>query len=275
MLGRFLQKFVGMRANSLQSQPTHAAKNAFAKPKRNPKPKKDKFAKWLKENPEGTFDQFYVESVVEALAGKKNHASLGPALKKHQRPDRAQSVVERWLARGIQPNDTVVDYGCGTLRLGRILIEFLDPDRYVGLDIDHRILAAGRSQLPADLLELKRPVLDVISAESLKRTSARKPKWVCSKGVLQHIPPAQIDKFFEDISHLILPGATGLIEAQIRDASERLSSKTWAYCLADLQASAARSDMSLVQEACDYRTILVLSASALQRTSSHRAQPQG
>jgi hypothetical protein len=85
---------------------------------------------------------------------------------------------------------------------------------------------------------------------------------MCCKGVLQHIPPAQIDKFFDNVSQLILRGATGLIEAQIRDASERYSSKTWAYCLTDLQASAARSGMSIVQEACDYRTILVLSACA-------------
>jgi SAM-dependent methyltransferase len=270
MLGRFLQKFVGTRANSLQSQPTHAANRAARKAKRAKKQKKDKFVAWLKENPEGTFDQFYVETVIAALDGKRNHASLGPTLKQ-RRPDYAQSVVDQWLTRGIEPSDTVVDYGCGTLRLGRNLIEFLDPDRYVGLDIDHRILAAGRSLLPADLLELKRPVLDVISAESLKRTSARKPKWVCSKGVLQHIPPAQIDKFFEDISHLILPGATGLIETQIRDASERLSSKTWAYCLADLQASAARSGMSLVQVACRYRKILHLSAATQQPVRSPQA----
>src|SRR6187549_2526224 len=140
MLGRFLRKFVGTRASAPEA---YGWNRAARKAKRTKKQKKDKFAAWLKENPEGTFDQFYVESVVEALAGKKNHASLGPTLKEHQRPDRAQSVVERWLSRGIQPSDTVVDYGCGTLRLGRILIEFLDPDRYIGLDIDHRILAAG------------------------------------------------------------------------------------------------------------------------------------
>jgi hypothetical protein len=107
----------------------------------------------------------------------------------------------------------------------------------------------------------QRPVLDVISAESLNRTAARQPKWVCSKGVLQHIPPAQIDKFFEDISRLILTGATGLVEAQMRQSSEQLSPKTWAYSLADLQASSARFGMSLVRVACDERPILVLSAS--------------
>jgi SAM-dependent methyltransferase len=102
----------------------------------------------------------------------KSHSSLGPNL----RPGRlasARRTFERLLTYGIRPDDTVVDYGCGTLHLGTLFIEYLQADRYIGLDIDKRILAAGREQLADDIVETKRPTLEVISKEGLARVAAR------------------------------------------------------------------------------------------------------
>ena len=87
--------------------------------------------------------------------------------------DHARKRFDELVAQGIKPSDTVVDYGCGTLRLGVRFIDYLDADRYVGLDIDDRIIAAGRDHLRADLVEAKRPVLEVISPESLARAAAK------------------------------------------------------------------------------------------------------
>jgi hypothetical protein len=220
----------------------------------------DKFAAWLEQNPSGTFEQFYAESAVRSLKDGKIHSSLGPTLKPGRR-EHARRVADEWLGWGIRPSDTVVDYGCGTLRIGRLLIEFLDADRYIGLDIDDRILAVGLDQLPAGLIALKRPALEVISAESLRRTAARRPKWVCSKGVLQHIPPTDLDKFFKNVSQLILAGATGLLRGKIWETNESRSSTTWGYSLEDLQTSAARSGMELDVVRTPLGTTLVLQAS--------------
>jgi SAM-dependent methyltransferase len=145
------------------------------------------FGLWSLRNPGLSFKQFYAECAANSLAINKSHASLGPNL----RPGRiasARRTFERLLTYGIRRDDTVVDYGCGTLRLGALFIEYLETDRYIGLDIDQRILAAGRGQLADDIVETKRPILEVISKESLARVAARKPRWVCSKGVLQHVP---------------------------------------------------------------------------------------
>ena len=114
--------------------------------------KKDKFAAWLEKNQGGSFTQFYAESVLDALSGKRRHASLGPKLVEGSE-DHARKRFDELVAQGIKPSDTVVDYGCGTLRLGAHFIDYLDADRYIGLDIDDRIIAAGRDQLPADLVE--------------------------------------------------------------------------------------------------------------------------
>ena len=94
---------------------------------------------------------------------------------------------------------------------------------YIGLDIDRRILAAGRAQLAGDIVETKRPTLDVISKESLARVAAGKHRWVCSKGVLQHVPPEELDDYFASLSPLIHAGATGLLFSQIEPESRRVS----------------------------------------------------
>ncbi len=183
------------------------------------------FGLWSLKNPGHSFKQFYAECAANSLATNKSHASLGPNL----RPGRlasARRTFERLLTYGIRPDDTVVDYGCGTLRLGALFIEYLEADRYIGLDIDRRILAAGRGQLADDIVETKRPTLEVISKESLARVAARKPRWVCSKGVLQHVPPEELDEYFAGLSTLIHAGATGLLFSQIEPESRRVSVKT-------------------------------------------------
>lgn len=202
------------------------------------------FGLWSLRNPGLSFKQFYAECAANSLATNKSHSSLGPNL----RPGRiasARRTFERLLTYGIRRDETVVDYGCGTLRLGSLFIDYLEPDRYIGLDIDQRILAAGRGQLADDIVETKRPTLEVISKESLARVAARKPRWVCSKGVLQHVPPEELDEYFAGLSPLIHAGATGLLFSHIGPESRRMSLKTWAHDFDRLHATAGDHGMQL------------------------------
>ena len=112
------------------------------------------FEKWQVRNPGGTFKEYYVSAVLPALAGKKAHATLGPATVDGSL-ERAESTARALIDLGISKSDLVVDFGCGTLRHGRTLIEYLEPSRYVGLDIDRRILDSGLAILPAGLAEQK------------------------------------------------------------------------------------------------------------------------
>ncbi len=47
------------------------------------------------------------------------------------------------VSQGLKPNHTVLDVGCGALRGGVPLTEYLDADRYYGIDISQRLLDAG------------------------------------------------------------------------------------------------------------------------------------
>jgi len=205
--------------------------------------RRDKFGDWLRENPGGSFKEFYVESVADALEGKTKHPSLGPRPTSSDRSRR--NTFEKLVAQGIHPDDTVVDYGCGTLRIGGLFIELLEPGRYIGLDIDDRILAAALNRLSPQIISSKQPVLEVISPDSLRRTAAKRPRWVFSKGVLHHVPPEDLQEYFQNLSCLIPAGATGLIRARLSSKTRKISPLTWMHEPNSLLAAAASCDMQL------------------------------
>jgi SAM-dependent methyltransferase len=44
---------------------------------------------------------------------------------------------------GLQPEDSVLDMGCGSLATGRHLLAYLEARRYVGFDVNHALILAG------------------------------------------------------------------------------------------------------------------------------------
>jgi hypothetical protein len=202
-----------------------------------------RFRLWSLRNPGRRFTDYYAESVMRTLSSGKPHASLGPKLKSGSR-DAAKNKFDWLVSQGVQPKDIVVDYGCGTLRIGVLLIEYLDANCYIGMDIDERILDLGRASLATTLREAKRPTLEIISSESLQHIAARRPKWVFSKGVLHHVPPKQLHEYFNNVSRLIHVGATGFVATRTASTSKQLSSTTWVHGLNQLEATALSYGMT-------------------------------
>jgi SAM-dependent methyltransferase len=189
------------------------------------------FEEWEALNPNGTFKEYYVASVLDALAGRKCHATLGP-LTQPGSIERAESVVDALIGLGVERSNIVVDYGCGTLRVGRKMIQYLEPSHYVGLDVDRRILNTGLEILPPGLAEEKTPVLEVIDDDVLDRVAAMRPDWIFTKGVLHHVPPAELREFFGSISRLAHSGTKIVVLARLSDAeTQHASDRTWFHSL--------------------------------------------
>jgi SAM-dependent methyltransferase len=56
------------------------------------------------------------------------------------------------LGQGLQPEERFLDVGCGALRAGIHLVDYLDPGNYYGIDIDPDVLEAGyEAELPQTL----------------------------------------------------------------------------------------------------------------------------
>lgn len=59
---------------------------------------------------------------------------------------------------GLRDDDKVLDFGCGSLRLGRLLVPFLNPGGYFGIDPNSWLIDDGiDSELGRDAIRLKAP----------------------------------------------------------------------------------------------------------------------
>lgn len=62
------------------------------------------------------------------------------------------------FAAGLRETHTVLDVGCGSLRAGRLLIPYLRPGHYFGIEPERWLVDAGIAhELGRDALRLKRP----------------------------------------------------------------------------------------------------------------------
>lgn len=47
------------------------------------------------------------------------------------------------IAQGLKPHMNFLDVGCGSFRAGRLLAEYLEPERYYGIDANESLIKAG------------------------------------------------------------------------------------------------------------------------------------
>jgi hypothetical protein len=187
----------------------------------------------------------YLASVIPRIEAGKTHPTLGRSLT----PDaveKARRTVDKLVQLGLGPNDLVVDYGCGTLRVGAIVMERQEPERYLGFDLDQRLLDMGLAGLADGLAATKRPRLFVISAETVAAVAAMKPDFIFSKGVLQHVPPTELKVFFDNISALAHAGTTIAIGvAKLVDVPQRRSRNSWRHSLASIETVVQASGLAV------------------------------
>jgi len=173
------------------------------------------FRLWRVKFPDAAFADYYAASV------KARASPEAKALKAHQE-------LERFRSFGLRPQSICIDYGCGSLKLGRHLIEFVDAAHYIGMDLSGRTLNEGFRLLPS-FLKQKRPLLLLISEATLELARNAKPDMVLSTGVLKHTPPEELDSFLENLLSLLQPGTTIILSFAEGANGYRSGSKKWFY----------------------------------------------
>lgn len=87
---------------------------------------------------------------------ERRHALVGPAhLWKMKRNFQFKFLIEN----GLTPQHFLLDIGCGTLRGGIPLIDYLQEGRYFGIESRESVLSEGRRELREAGLESKSPTL--------------------------------------------------------------------------------------------------------------------
>jgi len=188
----------------------------------------------------------YVESVLKKICSGRPHASLGSNISNDSKK-KALATFEYLIASPLGRDEIVVDYGCGTLRIGRHLINYLSPCCYVGMDLDEKILDAGLQLLDKKISQTKQPLLLPISRSNIIRVAELVPTLIFAKGVLQHIPPSGIDEFFANVAAMASQDTKILIMAKISSSTKRLSERSWIHSREDIIRAAVNAQLFLVE----------------------------
>jgi ubiquinone/menaquinone biosynthesis C-methylase UbiE len=111
---------------------------------------------------------------------------------------------EYLVEQGLQPDHHFLDVGCGSLRGGIHFVRYLEPGHYHGLDIQQRLLDAGREELDA-------AGIDPASASLIQDDAFRFGRFeqqfdfALAQSVFTHMPLNPIMRCLAEIEQVLRP----------------------------------------------------------------------
>jgi SAM-dependent methyltransferase len=109
-------------------------------------------------------------------------------------------------AHGLAPGHSVLDIGCGNLRAGRLLIGYLEPGRYYGVDISPDILLGAADVIADHGLQDKLPRLALVRDLRLAFLPDGHFDVVHAHSVFSHSPLPVIDECLAHVGRILAPG---------------------------------------------------------------------
>jgi len=125
--------------------------------------------------------------------------------------------IEFLEARGLSPGHVVVDVGCGVLRGGIPLIDYLEPGGYIGFEVRADVLGEAHCELAQSGLAAKAPSL-LLAADLATTTLGRPVDLVWAFSVLFHMPEETVDATFAFAANNLAPDGRLFANVNIGDA---------------------------------------------------------
>jgi SAM-dependent methyltransferase len=190
------------------------------------------FLKWREANPGKSYAQYQTGNGLRSLERGDDHATLGPKLRRYGNWWDAGTATFARLQRlsNLREDSRVLDYGCGSLRIGGHFIRYLRPEHYFGLDVTDGFYEMGKDLIGAQMMADKRPRFAVIGEASLADGAAFGADIVISSAVSYHVHPTETAIYYGNLQRLAArPGARLLFDASISDVP--LRNKSWCWPL--------------------------------------------
>lgn len=109
--------------------------------------------------------------------------------------------LEFLRARGLQPSSRLLDLGCGTGRLTRHAVPFLDPGHYTGIDISQAALAHARELGEREGWGARAPEL-LLGDGTLACVAGRSFDLIWAHSIFTHLPEELIRRVLADVADL-------------------------------------------------------------------------
>ena len=142
----------------------------------------------------------------------------------------------------------VLDFGCGTLRVGRFLIPYLKPGYYTGLDISSEAIRYAKLEHPeANLYQVNSDFLAFLT--NIKNTRF---DYIWCHSVFTHLPPIHMEYTLSGLLMLLTPETKLFFTYQ--ESEKRMGGLTsWRYPLQDFQDVIGQTlGNNYMIEKCDY-----------------------
>jgi hypothetical protein len=172
------------------------------------------FEQWRRSNPGGTFADWYVVKNLRKIEAGAMQPNLGPRVcPYHVRS--ARGTLKRLRQFGLRPQHRLLDYGCGSLRVGQHVIPYLESGGYWGLDVRPDFAELGLAALGPALVAERRPRVGVLDDATVREARAWQPDFVLCLGVLFHIHPDQLASAASRLAALTTPTTQTLIRIRV------------------------------------------------------------
>lgn len=123
------------------------------------------------------------------------HGFLGVPLETFEQAGREQLIA--LLGRGLNPESTILDFGCGCLRIAYWLVRFLDPLRYCGIEPARGRVEIGLEHLFDDeILRIKQPRFD-FNADFDPSAFAARFDYMLARSIWSHASKRQIEMMLD------------------------------------------------------------------------------
>jgi|HubBroStandDraft_4_1064222.scaffolds.fasta_scaffold99337_2 SAM-dependent methyltransferase len=110
------------------------------------------------------------------------------------------------VKQGLRPNHVFLDVACGSLRAGRLLIPYLEPGNYLGIDKYAEVIEAGKAkEISPDLLQFRRPEFVVSDSFEFEKFSKR-PDFCIAQSLFTHLRKPEIQGCFRKLAAFVKPG---------------------------------------------------------------------
>jgi hypothetical protein len=189
---------------------------------------------WRVANPTKPYEQYYADTIGRKVTKRGQHQVIG----QHARAIRtATELLDLMRHHGLQPHHRFIDYGCGSLRLGKAVVEYLEPGNFHGMDVTQQFLDLGIEFLGADLVAGKSPTVAVITGENLAEAKARQPDYIGSWHVCSKVPDADLGRYFKSIIDLMTPTTQTFIQFPQMKRRMRMNGLNWSMSKDEFEAA--------------------------------------
>jgi SAM-dependent methyltransferase len=128
---------------------------------------------------------------------------------------------------GMRERHTFLDFGCGSLRSGRLIMTYLAPDRYCGIDPNRWLIdAAIQQEIGQSLVEIKRPRF-AFNSDGTMTSFGISFDFILAHSVLTHAPPQLSQTFFQQAAKVLT--SSGIVLATFLRGDVDYSDSEWVY----------------------------------------------